>query len=158
MYYPSFVTAVLMLSGMAPLIANAKGPQPKSDIVLEAQVNPVEWQSGALVGSFNVSGLLEDSGDVYYVDAVVESDGTIWNVYEFVGTSGSLQTTLPAFPDKNESYPFELLGTEGAYLDLYAAGTAEGRTSKKCHWVFGSLYHGRECIYTTSWALNAFVF
>ena len=154
----SFTAAVLM--SVAALTAAAKGPPSEADFVVLAELSASDWVSGTWVGTFSTSGIVEDSGDVYLVASGTESDGSFWQVYEFVGAAGSFQSALPIrpLPDHRDAHPIEIVGTGGAYVDLYAVGTANGRTHRSCHWVRDEpLYRGKVCTYTVDWTIEAYV-
>lgn len=156
----SFFTTMVMLLLLGPLTAAAKGPQPGPDFVVVAEVSASEWVAGTWVGTFSTSGIIEDSGDVCLVESFFESDGSLWQVYEFVGADGSFQSALRVrpLPHQNDSFLFEIVGTGGDYADLYGAGTATGHTHEKCYWVRDEpLYKDKDCTYTVDWTLDAYV-
>lgn len=152
------LTAAVLMS-LAAITASAKGPRSGADLIVQAELSASEWISGTWVGTFSTSGIVEDSGDVRLVDSFFDSDGALWQVYEFVGADGSFQSAMPIrpLPDHRDSHLIEIVGTEDAYADLYAVGTASGRTKKTCYWVRDPLYSGRVCTYTVDWTLEAYL-
>jgi hypothetical protein len=130
------ILALSLIWAVGPAAADAKGPAPEPDFTLSVFTEGWDWADviAGPVGSFNLTGVINDAGDVYYLGSYDDATGDLWHQCLFVGVFGSFETALPARPENRCEYPFELSGGTDAYVGLNAAGITKARTRESFFW------------------------
>jgi hypothetical protein len=152
------ILTVCLAWSIGPAVSEAKGPQPKPDFTLSVFTPEWDWccWGDYPVGTFSATGLIDDSGDVYYLGSFRDIYDNYWNQCLFVGLHGSFEAALPARPENHAEYAFELFNGTDAYVGLHAAGTAKA-TTKRSFWQEEKGNKVKEYYLDVSWKMEGFL-